>query len=55
MRGPRRDKTAEAVTAGNAFTQKVRRGKYELGIPAPARVRVAVGGTALLIADGVRV
>lgn len=34
MRGLKRDRSARIVTAGHAFTQNTRRGRYELGVKA---------------------
>ncbi|MFD0585762.1 hypothetical protein [Dactylosporangium darangshiense] len=35
------DRTAQAVIAGHAFIQHLRRGHYELGIDAPRGLRIA--------------
>ena len=41
MRGLRTDRTATVIIAGHAFIQNLRRGHYDLGVNAPARLRVA--------------
>jgi transposase, IS6 family len=41
MRSLRTDRTAQAIIAGHAFIQNIRRGHYELGVDAPARLRVS--------------
>jgi hypothetical protein len=39
MRGLKRLRSAQAVSAGHAFIQNVRRGHYELGVDVDARHR----------------
>jgi transposase-like protein len=41
MRGLRTDRTAKVIIAGHAFVQNIRRGHYELGVDAPAQLRVS--------------
>jgi transposase-like protein len=41
MRGLRTDRTAQAIIAGHAFVQNLRRGHYELGLDAPPALQVA--------------
>lgn len=41
MRGLKTDRTAQAVIAGHAFIQNVRRGHYELGVEAHSHLRLA--------------
>jgi len=41
MRGLQTDRTAQTIIAGHAFMQNLRRGHYELGLDAPAGLRVA--------------
>jgi transposase-like protein len=41
MRGLGSDRTAQVITTGHALVQNLRRGHYELGLDAPARLRVA--------------
>jgi IS6 family transposase len=41
MRGLGTDRTATVIIAGHTFMQNVRRGHYELGVEAPARLWVA--------------
>ena len=38
MRGLKRDRTASVIVRGHAFTQNLRRGHYELGVEARARI-----------------
>lgn len=47
MRGLKTDRTAKIVIAGHAFVQNVRRGHYELGVEAPAPMRVSSAFTEL--------
>jgi transposase-like protein len=41
MRGLRTDRTVQVIIAGHAFVQNIRRGHYELGVDAPAHLRVS--------------
>jgi transposase-like protein len=41
MRGLGSDRTAQVITTGHALVQNLRRGHYELGLDAPAGLRVA--------------
>jgi len=41
MRGLRTARTAQVIIAGHAFVQNIRRGHYELGVDAPAPLRVS--------------
>jgi hypothetical protein len=41
MRGLRTDRTVQIIIAGHAFVQNLRPGFYELGLDAPAGLRVA--------------
>jgi len=41
MRGLKTDRTARIIAAGHALVQNLRRGHYELGVEAEARLRVA--------------
>jgi transposase-like protein len=50
MRGLKTDAGARTVMAGHAFVQNLRRGRYELAIDEPARLRVAVAFTELATA-----
>jgi IS6 family transposase len=45
MRGLKRDHTARVIMRGHAFMQNVRRGRYELGVEAHPRRRVAAAFT----------
>ena len=47
MRGLRTDQTAQAIIAGHAFMQNLRRGHYELAVDASPITRVAVAFTEL--------
>jgi transposase-like protein len=50
MRGLRTDQTAQAIIAGHAFMQNLRRGHYELATDAPPAMRVAAAFTELTTA-----
>jgi hypothetical protein len=50
MRGLRTDRTAQTITAGHAFMQNLRRGRYELDIDASRGPRVAAAFTELATA-----
>jgi transposase-like protein len=50
MRGLRTDRTAQAIIAGHAFMQNLRRGHYELGVDAARGLRVAAAFTELATA-----
>ncbi len=47
MRGLRTDQTAQAIIAGHAFMQNLRRGHYELAVDASPTTRVAAAFTEL--------
>jgi IS6 family transposase len=47
MRGLRTDRTAQAIIAGHAFIQNLRRGHYELGLDTPPTLRIAAVFTEL--------
>ena len=47
MRGLRTDRTAQAIIAGHAFVQNLRRGHYELAVDAPPALRVGAAFTEL--------
>jgi transposase, IS6 family len=47
MRGLQTDRTAQAIIAGHAFMQNLRRGHYELAVDAPRILRVAAAFTEL--------
>jgi len=47
MRGLQTDRTAQAVIAGHAFLENLRRGRYELGVDARPALRVAAAFTEL--------
>ena len=47
MRGLRSDRSAQAVIAGHAFIQNLRRGHYELGRDVPPTMRAAAAFTEL--------
>ncbi|GAA5202159.1 hypothetical protein GCM10023322_83480 [Rugosimonospora acidiphila] len=49
MRGLRTDRTAQAIIAGHAFIQNLRRGHYELGMGVPPSSRVAAAFTELTL------
>jgi transposase-like protein len=49
MRGLRTDSTAQAIIAGHAFLQNLRRGHYELGLDVPPSSRVAAAFTELAL------
>jgi transposase-like protein len=47
MRGLRTDRTAQAVIAGHAFVQNLRRGHHELGLDTQPTLRIAAAFTEL--------
>ncbi|MEV8510875.1 hypothetical protein [Dactylosporangium sp. NPDC051484] len=47
MRELRSDRTAQAIIAGHAFIQDLRRGHHEFGLDAPSGLRVAAAFTEL--------
>jgi transposase-like protein len=47
MRGLSTDRTAQVIIAGHAFVQNLRRGHYELGVDAGAKLQVAAAFTEL--------
>jgi transposase-like protein len=47
MRGLRTGRTAQAIIAGHAFVQNLRRGHYELAVDAPPALRVGAAFTEL--------
>ena len=50
MRGLHTDRTTQVIIAGHAFVQNIRRGHYELGVDASARLRVSEAFAELAIA-----
>ena len=52
MRGLRTDRTAQVITTGHAIVQNIRRGHYELGVDAPAQLRVSEAFAEAIVARG---
>jgi hypothetical protein len=50
MRGLKQDRSVNAIVAGHAFIQNVRRGHYELAVEEPANRRLAVAFDELVLA-----